>query len=307
MIIRKLDSYNDEELKRIRVIKDTDSSLLSDSDKEFLISYNASVQAHEDFLKQSALSKAEAEQKVATTFWGLSYDQTGSMFVARVVMMPYQLLVWFIKFLGILLIPYQSIKNYTKEIFPIAFSLGVIVLMLFNGVYISIDNIDALLFENTFVPFMWWGVNLVLIGVLFWTTSMTIRQVQKTRIMEGSKNLFNSSKSSLVNNFMNWIWVIVIPLILVGIPIVTTWSSSYMNFKLFQISSSSLFWYVAYLTYLFITSISLYNIFKRSIYFIFATMDREYVTMRKQLFEIGISLLIILILNGFLTINFLVF
>lgn len=307
MIIRKLDSYNEEELNRIKIIKWTDAWLLSDSDKEFLITYNASVQAHEEFLKQTALSKAEAEQKVATTFGWLSYDQTGSMFVARIVMIPYQLLVWFIRFLGVLLIPYQSIKNYTKEVFPIAFSLGIIVLMLFNWVYISIDNIDALLFENTFVPFMWWGVNLILIGVLFWTTMMTIKHVQQTRILDGSKDLFSGSKSKLVNNFMNWVWVIVVPLILVGIPIATTWSTSYMNFKLFQISSSSLFGYVAYLTYLFITSVSLYNIFKRTIYFIFATMDREYVTMKKQLFEIGISVLLILILNGFLTINFLVF
>lgn len=307
MIIRKIDSYSDEELRRVRVIKATDSDLLSDSDKEFLISYNASVQAHEDFLKQSALSKAEAEQKVATTFWGLSYDQTGSMVVARIVMLPYHLLVWFIKFLWILLIPYQSIKNYTKEVFPIAFSLGIIVLMLFNWVYISIDNIDALLFENTFIPFMWWCINLVLIGILVWTTSMTIKHVQENRMLDGSKNIYNESKSTIINTFMNWVWVIVVPLVLVGLPIITTWSSSYMNLKLFQISSSSLFGYVAYLTYLFITSISLYNIFKRSIYFIFATMDREYTTMRKQLFEIGISLLLILVLNWFLTINFLVF
>lgn len=295
-------TYSPEELERVQILQNMDKHLLADSDRAFLNEYFVNEHQRKINEQVETLSKVEAEQKIAKTFWGLAYDETGSMWVARLVLIPYQCLVWFIKFLWFLLIPYQSIKNYTKEIFPIAFSLGIIVLMLFNGVYISVSNIDGLLFENTFIPFMWWFINLILIAILVWTTFVTIKNVQSDRIAEDFK-----VKQFDITSMKDWVWIVLFPLVLVGIPIIFTWSNSYMNWKLFQISSSSLFGYAAYLTYLFITTISLYNIFKRSIYFIFATLDREFPVMRKQLMEIGISLLLVLVLNGFLTINFLMF
>lgn len=250
--------------------------------------------------RRNEVNQNMSKSTIQNIFWWEEKQSFWSALVAQILIFPYRILTYFIQFLWFLLIPYQTVKDYTKEIFPVAFALAVLLLLMVNGVYISIENIDNLLFETSFFPFIWWIWQVLLVGMLSIWILYTYKTINNWSADYMSVQHFQSKTAKLIT-------IILVIWILVVYPIATALLQNSTSWSLISITASSLFWYACYLVYLFVISTALYTIFKRTLYLVFSILNKEYEVSKKQIKDILFSLAIVFFLNWFLSIRFIMF
>lgn len=284
--------------------KEVERSSLSDDQKrkyrEWIKEHHANIRREEkkkEMEQQYNVRSWTEQQFVNTVFWWEVKEDVSSRILAEIIIFPYRVLAWFIHFLWILLIPYRSIRDYTKEIFPVAFALWILMIMMFNWIYISIWNIDTILFEDNFFPFLWWIPQVILVLMLLFSIYRTYQKIS-------SKESWDWWTEHFSNKTWKWIVVSLFIFLFVWLPFLFVLWERDLSLSLISITWSSLFWYACYLIYLFVVATSLYTIFKTSLYAIFSLMNKEFNTFQRQMKEVVWALIIILFLNGFLSISF---
>lgn len=266
------------------------------------------LKSEEEQKEISEAQKIKNSNKIVKTVFGWDEKQDEEPFlmsvVAKITLIPYWCFTKILKLTAYLLIPYGMIKDVSKEVFPVAFAFGIIILFMLNGVFISVENIDTLIFQNWFYPFIWYAIQIGLAIAIIGSTTYIYSSMKK----ELNYNWMLNSISSRGKKF--WAKTLIITGILwaiVGIPLLSMWYSKTISMQIFAIAWASIFWYVCYLIYLFVISTFLFLIFKKFVFSIFSMLNREYKILQKQIAEILVSIVIVMLINWFIWFKFLLF